>query len=156
MGILEVVFVVIIIIVLLILFGIPPATILTVASAVLLGLVALAMVLFVLFFIITDIALLFRRRVTGTFLRIDDTNRFDHAVYQVGDAEYDCIFPAESFGRRRIYHEGEACTLLISRNPKRRSAYDRHSLITILIGTVSSVVFTVLLRAAALFLLSLM
>ena len=40
MGILEVVFAVVIIIVLLILFGIPPATILTVASAVLLGLVA--------------------------------------------------------------------------------------------------------------------
>ena len=156
MGILEVIFAAVIIIVLLILFGVPPASIITVTAAILLGLVALAMVLFVLFFIITDITLLFRRCVTGTFLRIEDTDRFDHAVYQVGDAEYSCIFPAESFGRRRIYHEGDSCTLLIYRNPKRRSAYDRHSLITIMIGTMSSVVFIVLLRAAALFLLSLM
>lgn len=156
MGILEVVFAGIIIIVLLILFGVPLASIITVTAAILLGIVALAMVLFVLFFIITDITLLFRRRVTGIFLRIEDTERFDHAVYQVGDAEYSCIFPAESFGRRRIYHEGESCTLLIPRNSKRRSAYDRHSLFTILIGTISAVVFIILLRAAVLFLLSLM
>lgn len=155
MGILEIIFAVIIIIVLLILFGIPPASILTVTAAILLGLVALAMILFVLFFIITDITLLFRKLAKGKFLRIDDTNRFDHAVYAVGEAEYNCIFPAESLGRRRIYHPGEECTLLIPRNPKRRSAYDRHSLITILIGTVFSVVFIVLLRTAALFLLSL-
>ena len=145
---LEVVFTVVIIIALLLFFGIAPDTIFVVFATVVLGLVALAALLFVLFFLVTDISLLFRRRVKGQFIRVDDTERFDHAVYRVDNQEYFCLFPAESFGRQRIYHENQSYSLLISRNPKRRSAYDRHSLITIAIGTVFSVIFVVLLIGA--------
>lgn len=145
---LEVVFTIVIIIALLLFFGIAPETIFVVFATVVLGLVAVAMLLFILFFVITDIALLFRRRVKGEFLRVDDTERFDHAVYKVDNQEYYCLFPAESFGRQRIYHEKQSYFLLIPRNPNRRSAYDRHSLITIAVGSVFSLIFVGLLVGA--------
>ncbi len=145
---LEVVFTIVIIIALLLFFGIAPETIFVVFATIVLGLVAIAMLLFILFFVITDVALLFRRRVKGEFLRVDDTERFDHAVYRVDNQEYYCLFPAESFGRQHIYHEKQSYFLLIPRNPKRRSAYDRHSLITIAVGTAFSLIFVGLLIGA--------
>lgn len=146
---LEIVITVIIIIALLLFFGISPETIFVVFATIILGLVALAMLLFILFFLITDISLLFRRRVKGKFLRVDDTDRWDHAVYEYENQEYTCLFPAESFGRQRIYHENRMYSLLIPRNPKRRSAYDRHSLFTIVIGSFFAVIMAAALIAAA-------
>ena len=148
---LEVVFTVAIIIALLLFFGMSLETIFVFFATIVLGLIAIAMMLFVLFFVITDISLLFRRRVKGVFLRVDDSDRFDHAVYAYEDQEYSCVFPAESFGRKHIYHEKQAYSLLISRNPKKHTAYDRHSLIIIAIGTVVSAVMVPLLIAAAFF-----
>ena len=142
---LEVVFTLVIVIALLLFIGVSPETIFVIFAVVILGLVALAMLLFVLFFLITDISLLFRKRVKGKFVRVDDTERFDHAVYNVDNQEYSCLFPAESFGRKRIYHENQLYLLLIPRNPARRSAYDKHSLITIAVGTMFSLIFVGLL-----------
>ncbi len=153
--ILEVIFSAAIIIVLLLFFGVPPATIVTILAAVMLGLICLAMLLFSLFFLITDCTLCFRKRTRGVFLRIDDADRFDHAVYLVDGEEYRCIFPAESFGRKRLYHEQKSYYLLISSNPKRRTALDSHSMITIALGTVFSAVFIGLLIMTARFVLSL-
>ncbi len=148
---LEVVITVVIVIALLIFMGVSAETVFVICAAVILGLVAVAMVLFALFFLITDISLLFRKRVQGKFLRVDDSERFDHAIYHVDNQEYACIFPAESFGRKNIYHENKEYLLLISRNPKRRSAYDKHSLIIIAIGNVCSIIFVVLLISAFMF-----
>lgn len=139
--ILEIIFTAAIVIALLLFFGVPLASLITILAAVLLGLTGLTMVLMTVFFFATDIALLFKKRVRGRLLRVDDSGRYDHAVYQVGDVEYSCLFPAESFGRKRIYHVGEEYGLLISRNPERHMAYDRHSLFIIALGTVISVVF---------------
>ena len=150
---LEVVFTVAIIIALLLFFGIPAETIFIFCTTVILGLIVLAMLLFILFFVITDISLLFRRRVKGRFVRVDDTDRWDHAVYMFENQEYTCLFPAESFGRQRIYHENQMYSLLIPRNPNRHSAYDRHSLFTILIGSVFAVIMACVLIAAAVLLL---
>lgn len=148
---LEVVFTLAIIIALLLFFGIPAETIFVIFATAILGLMALAMLLFVLFFMVTDISLLFRKRVKGQFLRVDDTDRFDHAVYLYDGQEYSCLFPAESFGRKRIYHEKQTYSLLISRNPKKRNAYDRHSMFIIAVGSAVSVVTVVLLVSAAVF-----
>ncbi|MCR4761098.1 MAG: hypothetical protein K5705_12700 [Oscillospiraceae bacterium] len=145
----EIVLSIVIIIALLLFFGVSVQTILTGAVLILISLVVLAIILIAVFFFVTDISLLFRRRVKGRFLRIDDTARFDHAVYDVGGTEYHCIFPAESYGRKRIYHTDREYMLLISRSEKRNSAYDRHSLITILFGTVFSVMLVSLLVLAA-------
>ena len=155
MGLLEAVFTIVVIVALLLLFGVPPETVLSWSATILMGLVLLTMLLFTLFFVITDISLLFRRRVKGKFLRVDDSGRFDNAIYEAEGAEYRCLFPAESFGRKRIYREGEEYMLLIPRNKNRHSAYDRHSLITIVIGTVCSGVFLYLLLIAAQFIRSL-
>lgn len=149
---LEVVFMVIVIIALLLFFGIAPETIFLIFATVILGLVAIAMLLFALFFLVTDISLLFCKKVKGKFVRVDDTDRFDHAVYNVDNQEYSCLFPAESFGRQRIYHENQQYSLLIPRNPAHRSAYDKHSLFTIAIGSVFSVIFIGMLIGAAIFL----
>ena len=145
---LEVVITVVIIIALLIFMGVSIETIFVTCAAIILGLVAVAMFLFALFFLITDITLLFRKCVQGKFLRVDDSERFDHAIYYADNQEYACIFPAESFGRKNIYHENKQYLLLISRNPKRRSAYDKHSLMIIAIGNIFSIIFVVLLILA--------
>ena len=148
----EIVLSVVIIIALLLFFGVSVQTILTGAVLILISLVVLAILLIAVFFFATDISLLFRKRVKGKFLRIDDTTRFDHAVYDVNGTEYHCVFPAESYGRKRIYHTDKEYMLLISRSEKRNSAYDRHSLITIVFGTVfSALLVSFLVFAAAYF-----
>jgi ABC-type multidrug transport system fused ATPase/permease subunit len=148
----EIVLSIVIIIALLLFFGVSVQTILTGAVLILIALVVLAIILIAVFFFATDISLLFRKRVKGKFLRIDDSTRFDHAVYDVGGTEYHCIFPAESYGRKRIYHVDQEYTLLIARSEKRKTAYDRHSLITILFGTVfSALLVAVFILIAAYF-----
>lgn len=154
--ILEVIFTAAIVIFLLLFFGVPLESIIIVAAAVMLGLVSLAMLLFAVFFIVTDISFLFKKHTKGTFLRVDDSGRFDHAVYQVGDKEYSCSFPAESFGRSRIYQEDHAYFLMIPRNPNRRNALDRHSIMIVVIGNLFSAIFLAVLVAAARYILTLM
>lgn len=149
---LEIVVTVVIIAALLLFVGVPLESILTLLAVIMLGLVSLSMALFTLFFVITDISLLFRRCVKGKFLHVDDTGRFDHAVYQAEGEEYSCLFPAESFGRSRIYRPDQEYLLLISRSGKNRTAYDRHSLMIIVVGTLFSVFFIFLLTFAASFL----
>ena len=152
---LEIIFSAVIVIVMLMFFGVPLESILVILAAVMLGLICLTMLLFSLFFLITDLMLVFKKRTKGTFVRIDDTGRFDHAVYLVDGLEYHCTFPAETFGRKRIYHEHQPYYLLISGNEKRRTALDSHSMITICLGTVFSAVFIGLLFITARYVLSL-
>ena len=142
---LEIIITVVIIIALLLFMGVSVQTILLTLGIILLALVALSMLLIILFFLLTDLFLPFRKPVKGKFLRVDDTDRFDHAVYQVGEQEFTCMFPAESFGRKRIYQENKDYLLLITRSGKRTTAYDRHSLFIIAVGTVISVIFAFLL-----------
>ena len=134
----------VIVVLFLVFIGIPLDTILTVGGTGILIVTALAAILFSLFFIVTLCSLPFFRLAKGTFLRFSDDLRFDRAVYDVDGTEYTCIFPAESFGRRMIYKQGER-KLLISRSGKRHYAYDRHSLLIIAIGTVTSAGFITLL-----------
>ena len=143
--IIEIILTIVIVIAVLLLIGVSLQTILTAAVMLLLGLVALTMVLIVLFFFLTDLFLPFRKAVRGKFLRVNEDGRMDHAVYQVGEQEYTCSFPAESFGRKRIYQPEKEYLLLIPRSGNRKTAYDRHSLVTIAIGTVISVLLVFVL-----------
>lgn len=142
---LEIILTVAVIIGIMLLVGVPVETIFALLAVVLLGLIVLTMGLFSLFFVITDISLLFRKYVRGIFLRIDDSGRYDKAVYRVGDREYTCTFPAETVGRKKIYRKDNEYSLLIPRSEKRHYAYDRHSLMIIGIGTVFSVIFILVL-----------
>ncbi|MBR3446212.1 MAG: hypothetical protein IKH27_00165 [Oscillospiraceae bacterium] len=142
---LEIIIAAVIIVALLLLIGVKLQTILVVLGMIVLGLIVLAILSIILFFFLTDLFLLFRKPVKGKFLRVDDSGRMDHAIYQVGDAEYSCSFPAESFGRKRIYQTDQEYLLLIPRSGSRKTALDRHSLFILGVGTVISVFLTVLL-----------
>lgn len=142
---LEIIIAAVIIVALLLLIGVKLQTILVVLGMIVLGLIVLAILSIILFFFLTDLFLLFRKPVKGKFLRVDDSGRMDHAIYQVGDAEYSCSFPAESFGRKRIYQTDQEYLLLVPRSGSRKTALDRHSLFILGVGTVISVFLTVLL-----------
>lgn len=142
---LEILIAAVIIIVLLLLIGVKIQTILVVLGLIVLGLIALAMLSIMLFFFLTDLFLPFRKPVKGKFLRVDDSGRMDHAIYQIGTDEYTCSFPAESFGRKRIYQTDHEYLLLIPRSGSRKTAFDRHSLFILAVGTVISVIFAFLL-----------
>ena len=142
---LEILIAAVIIIALLLLIGVKLQTILLGLGVIVLVLIALAMLSIILFFFLTDLFLPFRKPVKGKFLRVDDSGRMDHAIYQVGEDEYTCSFPAESFARKRIYQTDHEYLLLISRSGSRKTAFDRHSLFILAVGTVISVLLTFLL-----------
>lgn len=145
---LEIVVTVLVIVGILLFVGVPLTSVLSILILVLCGLLLLSVVLFVMFFMITDVSLLFFRRAEAEFLHIDESSRFERAVYRADGAEYICSFPAESIARRRIY-EKPRHVILIPRKGKRRSAFDSHSLFIIAVGNV----FSVLLAAGTIFLL---
>ena len=142
---LEILIAAVIIIALLLLIGVKLQTILLGLGVIVLVLIALAMLSIILFFFLTDLFLPFRKPVKGKFLRVDDSGRMDHAIYQVGEDEYTCSFPAESFTRKRIYQTDHEYLLLIPRSGSRKTAFDRHSLFILAVGTVISVLLTFLL-----------
>ena len=140
--ILEAVVSVAVILMMLLFIGMPLDSILSLFGWILLGGIGLTIAFVILFFLGTDIFLLFFRPARGRFIRIDDTGRFDHAVYRVGEQEYACVFPAETVGRKRIYSK-EHFFLLIPRSGKRKITFDRHSLFVIVLGNLFSVILIV-------------
>ena len=142
--ILEAVITVAVILLMLLFVGVPLESILNLLFIILMGVLGLSVLFVVLFFASVDISLLFFRQAEAKFLRIEDKDRFEHAVYLVGKDEYSCLFPAESVRREKIYQK-DFHTLLIPRNPKRKIAYDRHSLMIILVGSLFSLTTVVLI-----------
>lgn len=149
----EAVLTAVIVLLMMIFVGIPIFTIIEWVLIVLFGLLVLTILFFVLFFLFTSVSLLFYKRVKGVFVRFDDSSRWERAVYSVEGNEYICRFPAESILRNSIYKEDaedRTCMLLISRSD-RKSAYDRHSLMIIAVGTVVSVILIAAVLIAVLF-----
>lgn len=138
---LEAVLAVVIIAALLLLIGVPLDVIIGGLAALLMLGVVLTAAVFVLFFLAADISLFFFRPARGKFLRFDEGERFDRAVYLSlkDNLEYTCLFPAEGFARARIYSPEKERLLFTSRLKKRKTAYDRHSLLIILLGNLFSV-----------------
>jgi hypothetical protein len=145
---LEIVITVVVIVGILLFVGVPLTSILSILIIGLSSLLALSIALFVIFFLFTDISLLFYRRTEAEFVEIDETTRFERAVYRANGERFTCSFPAESVARRQIYEKPQHF-ILIPKSGKRRNAYDRHSLFIIAVGNV----FAVLLTAAAVFVL---
>lgn len=151
---LEILLTIVIIVALLLLVGVPLESIIMLTVMILLGLVALSVIVFIVFFVFTDVSLLFRKKVKGKFLFVNEEGRYDRAVYDVNGQKYTCLFPAETFGRERIYKKDAEYTLLIPRTEKKLSAYDRHSLFIIVIGSLFSLLFIFVLKYALQFLLA--
>lgn len=96
-------------------------------------LTAVLLALMLLFFLVTAISLLFFRVRKGSFVRFNRHRRFAQAVYQVEDAEYVNLFPAEPVMQERLYHD-RPHTLLIRKGKYHNAAYDMHSVLIIALG----------------------
>ncbi len=130
---LGIVLALVIVLILLLLIGFSWSAILTytgIAAAALLG---LALIVIAVFFIGVICSLFGFRKEIGSFLRFEHSEHFDRAVYQCKGKEYTCLFPAENYGREKIYTSGEK-KILIRDGKKRNVAYDRHSLLIIAVG----------------------
>ena len=122
---------------LLLLIGVPFPTILTYGAMLLCALIVLALLMIFMFFACTLFSMPFFQKKEGRFLRFEHAEHFDRAVYEAEGEEYICLFPAENVGRKRIYTD-KPHRILVHRTAKRKTAYDRHSLLIITVGTVFS------------------
>ncbi len=102
----------------------------------LLGLLGLALAGMTVFFLWCWISLLGFRKADGEFVRFEHAPRFDYAVYLVDGKEYICWFPAETYGRARIYRTNVTQALRIRDGKSQGHVYDRHSLLIMTVGIV--------------------
>lgn len=141
----ELLIVLLILAVMLLIFGVPLQVILIGVAA----LIALLLAAMTLFFVVTAISLLFFRRRRGHFLRFEQHQRFDQAVYLVDGEEYKNLFPAETVLRQQIYSERER-TVLVHRGRRQLSAFDMHSVLILVLGIAGSAVALFLFAAVLL------
>ena len=98
--------------------------------------------LLVVFFLICLIRLLFMKRKTAHFSRIDyktEDSLYQVAFYQVGDKEYPCIFPEEGIFRSFFYNPDRKCHVFLCE--RRGNLFDPVSFITIILGFFSGILF---------------
>ena len=120
----------VIIIVLLLFLGVRPMTII----AGIVVLLALAAVLMTIFFLISLVLMLMARPVRADFLRIEQNEGpGSHAVYRIGEKEYDNSFPAEMILQERIYRRPTVYARLLQ-GKKRSLLFDWYTVIIILVG----------------------
>ncbi|MBR6761852.1 MAG: hypothetical protein IKM30_07460 [Oscillospiraceae bacterium] len=126
---------IIILFVLLLLLGVPLQTLLTIAVILIFVLLCLLM----LFFMGTLLFLCRFRSKTVRFCRFQSHPRFDQAVYLEEDSglEFVNLFPAESVLRSKIYHNAPQRLLLLS-SGRHRFAFDRHSILILVLGFLGS------------------
>lgn len=102
------------------------------------GLIELAIVTMMLFFVYFNIHLLFSRTKKAAFTRIDvpKNGRFKSAFYMIDDTEYPCIFPKESAFNSQLYKDDRLYTVRFSRHLKR--VYDKWAITTCIVGLIFS------------------
>ncbi|MBR4622608.1 MAG: hypothetical protein IKO44_03625 [Ruminococcus sp.] len=130
----EIVIGLVIIIVLLIALGVDTYYILL--GVFLLMLLALAVT--VIFFAATAFTLIGAQRRKVSFDRIDkaEGKRFNTAVYKDGEGEYRNAFPSEPLLKPLLYDKDRSTGIFVTKGGK---AYDRYSIVTIIVGlTVGS------------------
>ena len=129
----EAVAVIAIIVVLCICLGVKLQTILVFASF----LLAAAVGLLLLTFVVMNIILLFTKKKKGYFVRIgkDDRQRFDAAYYMVDGRECRCIFPSEPIMKSRIYSADKEYTLHVTKSGR---VFDKTAVRTCLTGLITS------------------
>lgn len=92
-----------------------------------------------LFFVCSNIGLLFAKRKEARFIRFEEIgkSKFKAACYLVEGEEYSCIFPEEGFLEDKLYREDKTYHVML--NKKMRKVYDRFAVTTCLLGLVFSV-----------------
>lgn len=110
------------------LVGVPPVyIILGFICLVLLALAAMALMFFYCFY-----GFVRSEKHFGTFIRFEQKEHFKYAVYFTDGKEYGCIFPCESFFRKKLYRDGKKYRLMV--NKKRNTVYDGFASATCVIG----------------------
>ena len=96
---------------------------------------AVSMILLTVFFV----RLLFTKKHTASFSRIDKSprNRFNVAYYIVDGTEYPNIFPEEGFLQNKLYPSDKKHTVFLTRNKK--YVYDKFACTTCTIGFLLSI-----------------
>jgi hypothetical protein len=127
---LEFILVIAVIIVLCLVLGID-AIYLLFAGAVLVGVTYVLSLLLLIFFFFR---MLFAKKKTAYFSRIDKSPRssFKVAYYMIDGSEYPNVFPEEGFFRSKLYRSDKSCTVLLARNKK--YVFDKFSCATCTIG----------------------
>ncbi|MBQ8927019.1 MAG: hypothetical protein IJ055_01930 [Oscillospiraceae bacterium] len=126
----EIIIGAVIIIVLLLFLGVRPMTII----AGIVVLFALGAVLMTGFFAVSLVLMLLAKPVRVDFLRIEQNEGpGSHAVYRIGEREYDNAFPAEMILQDRIYRRPTVYARLLQ-GKKRYFLFDWYTVIIILVG----------------------
>lgn len=96
---------------------------------------AVSMILLTVFFV----RLLFTRKHTASFSRIDKSprSRFNVAYYIIDGTEYPNIFPEEGFLQNKLYPSDKQHTVFLTKNQK--YVYDKFACMTCTIGFLMSI-----------------
>lgn len=107
---------------------------------------SLAVLGFFLFFLCRVLS---AEKKSARFLRIERSGRggFERAVYEVDGGEYPDAFPAEPIFRGRLYRTDRAVKLRFSE--KRKTVYDRNTVVTVWCGLAAFLPLSVWLVYAA-------
>ncbi|WP_295089052.1 hypothetical protein [Ruminococcus sp.] len=126
----EFILVIAIIIVLCLVIGIDVIYLLF-AGAALVGIIYVISLFLLIFFFIR---MLFAKKKTAYFSRIDSSPRskFKVAYYIIDGNEYPNVFPEEGFFRSKLYRNDKSCTVLLAKNNK--FVFDKYSCATCTIG----------------------
>lgn len=101
-----------------------------------------------LFFVYFGIRILFSRRFSGSFVRIDkpEKSRFDVAFYGTESGELPNVFPAEFVMRDKIYKPDKTVSLRLDAGKK--YVYDRNARLTIGFGLLLCTLLTLALAVS--------
>lgn len=101
------------------------------------GLVGLIIISMFLIFSRFMAALVFSKRKTAVFSKIDKPldRKFKSAFYVIDEKEYPCFFPSEC---KIMYKKGKQCNIFL--NEKMGKVFDRFSMITCISGFIFSLI----------------
>ncbi len=108
-----------------------------------LGIIELLIILMFLFFVYHTIHLVFSKKHTAKFTRIDlpEKGKFKVAFYEIDGIEYPCVFPKES-GVSSIYNTEKNYKVKYSKLLKK--VYDFWAICTCIVGLIFSVIAVVI------------
>ncbi|MBO4878542.1 MAG: hypothetical protein J5501_11080 [Ruminococcus sp.] len=102
-----------------------------------LGIIELIIISSFILFIVATISMLFCKRRTASFVRIDkdEKQRFKTAYYSIDGVEYPCIFPSEVILNDKMYRTDRTYNVLF--NERRGKVYDIWCVLTCIVGLLS-------------------
>ncbi len=100
--------------------------------------VEIIMITMALMFAYCCVRLLFTKKISSTFSRIDypPKGKFKTAFYKIDGIEYPCIFPSEMAMTSKMYKKGKSYTVMFSKSMKK--VYDIYTVITCILGLLFS------------------